>query len=126
MVCGKCEKKLAKLSTPDVRRTFGKGSSLGYGKVEEQSRRIGSDTLSKSFKQSRAAPYMKKCFTCKRSMYQDGMHCAGCAHQKGLCTMCGKKIVDISSFRMDQSQMNPKKKVEVDPESEPTLATKAA
>jgi len=100
MVCQKCEKKLANLANPDVWRDGGKNNTTGYGK-DGGGRKIGENMLLKNMKHGRAAPFIKKCRGCKKSMHQEGQYCSACAHQQGLCAICGKKMVDVSAFRMD-------------------------
>ncbi|KAH7832117.1 putative cysteine-rich PDZ-binding protein [Monocercomonoides exilis] len=85
MVCAECEKKLAKLATPERWRS-GSRNVVGGG------RKLGADTrLTSKF-----TPYDKRCIICKTALSQDAKYCLRCAHSKGVCAMCGKKIDDRS------------------------------
>lgn len=46
---------------------------------------------------SRFDPLNSRCKECKRSLHsQNVSYCQTCAYKKGLCSMCGVKILDIS------------------------------
>lgn len=44
-------------------------------------------------------PYAAKCTLCKNNLQAGYTYCQGCAYRDGLCAMCGKKILDTSSYR---------------------------
>jgi hypothetical protein len=44
-------------------------------------------------------PYGAKCTTCKASLPVNYMFCQKCAYGKGLCAMCGKQVLDTSSYK---------------------------
>ncbi|KAI4874887.1 hypothetical protein NFI96_034456 [Prochilodus magdalenae] len=49
-------------------------------------------------------PYGKSgfatCRICKSSVHQPGSHyCQGCAYKKGICAMCGKKVLDTKNYK---------------------------
>eukprot|EP01067_Filipodium_phascolosomae_P007788 Filipodium_phascolosomae@DN639_c0_g1_i1.p1 len=98
MVCDKCEKKLTKIITPDVWKTGSRNVMGG----KDGGRKTNENSLLSSKKRfnTRSEPYMNKCQYCHSSLYQGGLYCASCAHKKGLCTMCGKKMVDVSWHNM--------------------------
>ncbi|EFB28220.1 hypothetical protein PANDA_000210, partial [Ailuropoda melanoleuca] len=53
---------------------------------------------------SRFDPYGKNkfstCRICKSSVHQPGSHyCQGCAYKKGICAMCGKKVLDTKNYK---------------------------
>ncbi|KAK1882048.1 Cysteine-rich PDZ-binding protein [Dissostichus eleginoides] len=55
-------------------------------------------------KKSRFDPYSKTdfatCRICRSSVHQHGSHyCQGCAYKKGICAMCGKKVLDTKNYR---------------------------
>mmetsp|Transcript_44210 Transcript_44210/g.96120 ORF Transcript_44210/g.96120 Transcript_44210/m.96120 type:complete len:101 (+) Transcript_44210:65-367(+) len=93
MVCGKCEKKLAKLANPDVWRDGGRNSTQ-YGKAG--GRAVGENMLLKHKNRDKANPYQSRCKICRQSLHQQGMYCSACAYRGGLCAMCGKEMVDVS------------------------------
>lgn len=44
-----------------------------------------------------------KCLICKCTTHQAGCHyCQSCAYSKGICAMCGKKILDTKGLRQSQ------------------------
>eukprot|EP01066_Platyproteum_vivax_P002376 Platyproteum_vivax@DN128_c0_g1_i1.p2 len=96
MVCDKCEKKLSKLVTPDVWKDGARNVVGG----KDGGRKAGENAMVTKKKNNRFEPYGKKCGVCKSSLYQDGVYCAGCAHKKGACKLCGKSMVDVSKHNM--------------------------
>lgn len=50
-----------------------------------------------------ASPYsttFKKCGICKAVVHQAGSHyCQQCSYKKGICAMCGVKILDVTNYR---------------------------
>ena len=96
MVCEKCQKKLGKVVTPDPWKTGARNTTEGGG------RKVGENKALTSKK--RFAPYQSKCFEkcriCRTSVHQVGSHyCQACAYKKGICAMCGKKILDTKNYR---------------------------
>ncbi|KAG8980819.1 hypothetical protein FRB90_007461, partial [Tulasnella sp. 427] len=87
MVCKKCEKKLSKLAAPDP---FTASSS--------SNRKIGENKLlTRPGASSKSKPYDRKCKDCKQTVSQNSAkYCHGCAYKKGLCSMCGKQILDTT------------------------------
>ena len=95
MVCEKCEQKLGKIATPDVWKD-GARNTVSSGKVK-----LGENKLL-SGKKSRFSPYsvFKSCRLCKDQLHQSGYnYCPACAYKKGICGMCGVKILDTSSYK---------------------------
>ena len=42
----------------------------------------------------------ERCRICKHSVHQLGSHyCQTCAYQKGICAMCGQRIIDTRQFK---------------------------
>ncbi|KZP19390.1 hypothetical protein FIBSPDRAFT_920169 [Athelia psychrophila] len=104
MVCKKCEKKLSKVAAPDP---FTATSSS----VKDGSRKIGENKLigrpsvggsgSGSGSKNRYQPYQSKCKDCKQPTTQNkAKYCHGCAYKKGLCSICGKQILDTTGYVM--------------------------
>lgn len=41
---------------------------------------------------------------CRTKVHQVGSHyCQACAYKKGICAMCGKKILDTSNYRQSST-----------------------
>ncbi|XP_064091328.1 cysteine-rich PDZ-binding protein [Macrobrachium rosenbergii] len=95
MVCEKCQKKLGKVITPDTWKAGANNTVEGGG------RKINENKLLTS-KKNRFNPYTTKfveCRICRTKVHQAGSNfCQGCAYKKGICAMCGKKILDTKSY----------------------------
>ncbi|KAL6779555.1 hypothetical protein ACKKBG_A12745 [Auxenochlorella protothecoides x Auxenochlorella symbiontica] len=91
MVCTKCEKKLAKVACPD------KWKDGANNTVESGGRKVNENKMLS--KKRGWQPYAAKCTLCKNNLQAGYTYCQGCAYRDGLCAMCGKKILDTSSYR---------------------------
>lgn len=41
---------------------------------------------------------------CRQKVHQAGSHyCQSCAYKKGICAMCGKKLLDIKNYRQSSA-----------------------
>ncbi|KIM34110.1 hypothetical protein M408DRAFT_325621 [Serendipita vermifera MAFF 305830] len=109
MVCSKCEKKLSKLAAPDPFNVT--STSEGKRKIGQNTlltmkgRGVGSSSSSSTkglAKGKRFSPYaVKKCKDCNSNVSQNNaQYCHTCAFKKGLCSICGKAVIDTSSFTM--------------------------
>ncbi|XP_065920496.1 cysteine-rich PDZ-binding protein-like [Dysidea avara] len=95
MVCKDCEKKLGRVACPDPWKSGARNTVDGGGRKVGENKAI-------TGKKARFNPYQRfeKCRICKQQVHQVGSHyCQGCAYKKGICAMCGKKILDVSSYR---------------------------
>uniref|UniRef100_A0A4W3H6K5 Cysteine-rich PDZ-binding protein n=1 Tax=Callorhinchus milii TaxID=7868 RepID=A0A4W3H6K5_CALMI len=77
--------------------------STGIIDLESGGRRINENKALTS-KSSRFEPYGRRrfaiCRICKSSVHQAGSnYCQGCAYKKGICAMCGKKILDTKNYK---------------------------
>ncbi|XP_039254600.1 cysteine-rich PDZ-binding protein-like [Styela clava] len=100
MVCDKCQKKLGTVATPDPWKTGAKNTNEGGRKINENKALTGT--------KNRYNPYssgkFKKCRICKLQVHQVGSNfCQGCAYKKGICAMCGKKILDTKNYRQSST-----------------------
>ncbi|KAF8315342.1 hypothetical protein DL93DRAFT_2057198 [Clavulina sp. PMI_390] len=95
MVCTKCEKKLSKLAAPDPFKPSSSTRTIGENKLSLASAgRAGTST-------KRFSPYGKTCKDCKSPTTQNGAkYCHGCAFKKGICSICGKQILDTKGYAM--------------------------
>ncbi|PFH38010.1 putative CRIPT [Besnoitia besnoiti] len=87
MPCEKCEKKMNKLVTPDPKQ--GQNRAVGVNKLIE-----------KKAHKDQLAPKGSACKVCNTKLHWKGKYCPPCAHIKGRCWMCGKKIFDTSKHCM--------------------------
>ncbi|GBN41073.1 Cysteine-rich PDZ-binding protein, partial [Araneus ventricosus] len=52
------------------------------------------------------APYEKfsQCKICRQKVHQPGSHyCQACAYKKGICAMCGKKLLDTKNYKQSSA-----------------------
>lgn len=102
MVCGDCEKKkLTTICVPDkwtdgARNVASTSSNAGIkvGKTNKLLSKLKSTSAMPS------APVKFSCRICKNKVQTNMNYCNDCAHKKGICTMCGKKVVDVSQHKM--------------------------
>ncbi|XP_059386918.1 cysteine-rich PDZ-binding protein isoform X3 [Carassius carassius] len=84
MVCEKCEKKLGRVITPDTWKDGARNTTESGGRKLNENKMLTS----------------KKARICKSSVHQSGSHyCQGCAYKKGICAMCGKKVIDTKNYK---------------------------
>lgn len=102
MVCKKCETKLGVLATPDV---WKQGARVG-STVEGRDRTGRNMLLAVNAGQkglkvtSKINPYAIGCKICKNPVHhKGGRYCQYCSYKKGLCSMCGIKIMDTTMYR---------------------------
>lgn len=100
MVCAKCEKKLGKVITPDPWKTGARNTTEGGGRV------VGENKALTAHK-NRFSPYTKKfgiCRICRQVVHQIGSHyCQACAYKKGICAMCGTKLIDTKNYKQSSA-----------------------
>ncbi|KAK2163251.1 hypothetical protein LSH36_83g04095 [Paralvinella palmiformis] len=100
MILHSGEKKLGKVVTPDPWKAGARNITEGGGRKVNENKAL---TASKN----RYSPYsstFEKCRICKSSVHQKGSHyCQGCAYKKGICAMCGKKIIDTKGYRQSST-----------------------
>ncbi|KAJ7043726.1 hypothetical protein C8F04DRAFT_728357 [Mycena alexandri] len=113
MVCVKCEKKLSKLAAPDPFTSSSSSIKLGDRKVGEN-KLLSRPGSSKNRFQVHSIvlnllgpaltleqPYQGKCKDCKQPVTQNkAKYCHGCAYKKGVCTICGKQVLDTTGYVM--------------------------
>ncbi|PRP89724.1 postsynaptic-related protein [Planoprotostelium fungivorum] len=99
MVCGDCEKKGSSVACPDPWKD---------GARDSADRKMNDNKLLNKNKRKMASPYGSggakslygsKCTTCKQQLHQPGKYCASCAYKGGVCSMCGKKILDTRAYK---------------------------
>ncbi|KAF8365781.1 hypothetical protein PRIPAC_83610, partial [Pristionchus pacificus] len=94
MVCDACQKKLVKIVGVDPYRnkTHNKLQGVSKKPIPAQNKLIGQN--------KKTELVTKKCRICKCNCHQPGCHyCQNCAYQKGICAMCGKKILDTKCLK---------------------------
>ncbi|KAJ9595949.1 hypothetical protein L9F63_012842 [Diploptera punctata] len=100
MVCDKCEKKLGRVITPDPWKSGARNT------VESGGRKVG-ENKAISGNKSRFNPYTSKfesCRICRQKVHQVGSHyCQACAYKKGICAMCGKKLLETKNYKQSSA-----------------------
>ncbi|CAK9293769.1 unnamed protein product [Gordionus sp. m RMFG-2023] len=95
MVCDKCEKKLGKVITPDPWKSGSRNNTEKSGRIINENKLL-------TGKKSRFIPYQKtfdRCRICKTSVHQAHSHyCQECAYKKGICAICGTKILNTKNY----------------------------
>ncbi|KAI7902534.1 cysteine-rich PDZ-binding protein [Cokeromyces recurvatus] len=95
MVCKKCEKKLTALAAPDKWKEGSKNAVVG-----SSGRKLNQNKLLSKSAKSRYTPLGNNCKLCKARVHQEKAHyCQDCAYKKGICAMCGKQILNTSSYK---------------------------
>jgi len=100
MVCDSCEKKLGTLACQDK---WKEGSRTT---IESGMRKVGENKLlsKQSVAQQRFSPYENKCKICKQKVHQmHSVYCQACAYKKGICSMCGKQILDVKNLKQSMA-----------------------
>jgi hypothetical protein len=93
MVCENCQKKLATVIVPDVWKSGARNT------IESGGRKVNENTIISKKERNRFEPYDKKCRLCKSKLSQPGNYCNDCAYKKGICSMCGRKILDTKYYK---------------------------
>uniref|UniRef100_T1GFK2 Cysteine-rich PDZ-binding protein n=1 Tax=Megaselia scalaris TaxID=36166 RepID=T1GFK2_MEGSC len=102
MVCAKCEAKLSKIVTPDPWKAGARNTTQAGG----AGRKVNENKALTSYK-DKANPVgtsFKPCRICRSKVHQAGSHyCQSCAYKKGICAMCGKKLLDTKNYRQSST-----------------------
>lgn len=100
MVCEKCEKKLGKVITPDPWKSGARNTTESGGRKVNENKALTSA-------KSRVDPYgqtLRPCRICRTKVHQLGSHyCQACAYKKGICAMCGKKLLDTKNYKQSST-----------------------
>jgi cysteine-rich PDZ-binding protein len=96
MVCESCEARLSKVIVPDKWKDGAKNTVTSGGTVAGKTNKA----LGKLKAHDAYIPKEQICRICKTKTQFGYNFCNNCAHKKGLCTMCGKKVIDTSKHVM--------------------------
>ncbi|XP_063697945.1 cysteine-rich PDZ-binding protein [Culicoides brevitarsis] len=98
MVCDKCEAKLAKIVTPDPWKSGARNTTEGGRKINENK------ALTSSKERFNPIGELRPCRICRSKTHQKGAYyCQACAYKKGICAMCGKKILNTKGYRQSST-----------------------
>ncbi|EDS33373.1 HSPC139 [Culex quinquefasciatus] len=94
MVCEKCEKKLGKVITPDPWKTGARNTTEGGGRKINENKALSSaktrfNPIGPDL-QAKDSPSRKSLLPAVRV-------------QKGICAMCGKKLIDVKNYRQSST-----------------------
>ncbi len=91
MVCDRCEKK-GKLTKVAPAEPWKSGPrKIGENKLLSSKKTRFDPTGGKDF---------ARCRICKNRVHQVGSHyCQECAYKKGICAMCGKKMLSTKNYK---------------------------
>lgn len=121
MVCEKCEAKLGKVITPDPWKSGARNTVESGGRKLNENKALSSSLKSsrinpvttvfrpcrfvfpdKLMLSSNPSPFVPR--ICKQKVHQSGSHyCQACAYKKGICAMCGKKMLDTKNYRQSST-----------------------
>ena len=95
MVCDKClAKQKAKGQGQGAIVSDGwKEGANNYGKVQPTDKRITAKEINNPYTKTKN----RTCKICKVASLPDGHYCTTCAFKKGICRMCGTKIVNTTT-----------------------------
>ena len=104
MVCGDCayfssvlrnarlifnegQKKLTRVITPDPWKDGARNTAESGGRKVNENKLLT--------KNKRFTPLgLTSCRLCKGKLHDQGLYCQTCAYKRGICSMCGKKVLD--------------------------------
>ncbi|KAJ1986094.1 hypothetical protein H4R33_003563 [Dimargaris cristalligena] len=93
MVCQKCEKKLGKVACSDTWKAGSRNATVGKDRKLNENKLLAA-------KKNRFQPYSSKCKVCRSAVHQPQANwCQACAYKKGICAMCGVKILDTTMYK---------------------------
>lgn len=123
MVCEKCEAKLGKVITPDPWKSGARNTVESGGRKLNENKAVSGGLKSSRVNQvstvfrpcrfvvytglltkliSNTSPFVPR--ICKQKVHQSGSHyCQACAYKKGICAMCGKKMLDTKNYRQSST-----------------------
>jgi cysteine-rich PDZ-binding protein len=95
MVCDKClaKQKAKGQNQGTIVSDSWKEGANNYGKVQPSDKRITSKEINNPYTKSKD----RTCKICKVAALQDGHYCTTCAFKKGICRLCGKKVVNTTT-----------------------------
>lgn len=99
MVCDSCQSKLTQVIVPAPNIA----SKLNNNKLRSGGVAIKNGT-NKALEKLKITNQWNfndsKCLLCKSKVQMKYHYCNQCAYKRGICSMCGKKTVDVSNHKM--------------------------
>lgn len=110
MVCSRCEKKLSTSMHIDTWKEGSRHIGEGGGRQLNENKALSAKKRWTPYGSSGSGTGGGKCKICRLSLHQEGIYCQKCAYSKGMCSMCGVKVMDISFYNIGSEEWNAKKK----------------
>uniref|UniRef100_A0A0K8TPZ9 Cysteine-rich PDZ-binding protein n=1 Tax=Tabanus bromius TaxID=304241 RepID=A0A0K8TPZ9_TABBR len=100
MVCEKCENKLTKIVTPDPWKAGARNTNQPGGRKINDNKALTNSKLRFNPIGKEFAP----CRICRQKVHQIGSYyCQSCAYKRGICAMCGKKLLDTKNYKQSSA-----------------------
>ncbi|CAM9477522.1 unnamed protein product [Heterosigma akashiwo] len=99
MVCGRCEEKLSRVIVPDK----WKDGAQNTGEKQVSGKTNMLLTKKGKGKARRFTPLERACRICKQKVAQNAHYCQECAYAKGICAMCGRRILNTKEYKMSST-----------------------
>eukprot|EP00298_Acanthocystis_sp_HF-20_P005358 c15553_g1_i1.p1 GENE.c15553_g1_i1~~c15553_g1_i1.p1 ORF type:complete len:104 (+),score=33.02 c15553_g1_i1:25-312(+) len=90
MVCSTCEKKLGTVICPDTWKSGARNTTESGGRKINENKLLS--------KKKRFTPMAASCKICRAQLHQGGQYCQECSYKRGVCSMCGKQILDTKMY----------------------------
>lgn len=95
MVCDSCQTKLSRVIVPDKWKDGARNAGFGAVKAGKTNKALAAKKTAAQW-----IPSDNNCRLCRSKTMKDMHYCNDCAYKKGICTMCGKKVADVSGHKM--------------------------
>jgi cysteine-rich PDZ-binding protein len=99
MVCEDCQRKqLNPLIIPDRWKEGARsvaGSAGGAAKTIKTNKALEKKKFANQW-----IPEDRNCRLCKAKVLAHMHYCNNCSYKRGICAGCGKKVIDVSSYKM--------------------------
>jgi len=110
MVCSKCEKKLSRGIHQEMWKEGSRHTLEGGGRALNENKALSAKKRWTPYGSSGSGTGGGKCKICKTSLHQEGIYCQKCAYSKGMCSMCGVQVMDITFYNIGSDDWNAAKK----------------
>src|SRR5690606_7173124 len=98
LTAGAGQKKLDKVICPDVWKDGANNTIESGGRKKNENKLLGRNRRKMEPYGKKGSMYTTKCKLCNEGMKTTGHYCQKCAYKKGICAMCGKKILDTAMY----------------------------
>ncbi|UPQ99864.1 OCRE domain-containing protein [Chloropicon primus] len=100
MVCKNCEEKLGRVAAPDTWKAGARNTMESGGRKVGENKLLSRKLAAGGMGATGGGP-RRRCVDCGQACHQDqATLCHVCAYSKGVCAICGVKILDTTFYRM--------------------------